>query len=183
MMKKYSLPFPRSYWVVPGKFLAGYYPGSRDPVTARKKLKSLLDHGIRYVINLMEKEEKNFNGEMFQPYESQLHPLAKEMEISVKLMRMQIQDMDVPTAEGMIAILDEIDRLLNQNRVIYVHCWGGRGRTGTVVGCYLARHGLAVGEAALDLLAELRKNDPISHLPSPETKIQADFVRSWTKGK
>jgi protein-tyrosine phosphatase len=180
---KLSVPYPRSYWVVPGKFLAGYYPGSRDPVTARKKLKSLLDHGIRCVINLMEKGEKNFSGEMFQPYESQLQPLAKEMDISVKLVRMQIRDMGVPSGEDMITILDEIDRLLDQNGALYVHCWGGRGRTGTVVGCYLARHDLAVGEATLDLLAELRKKDPISHLPSPETKIQADFVRSWTKGR
>jgi len=182
-MKKYSLPFPRSYWVVPGKFLAGYYPGSRDPATAKEKLKSLLEHGIRHIINLMEKDEKNFSDEVFQPYEYQLQLLAKEIDIPVKVIHMAIRDMDVPTAEGMITILDEIDRVLDHNGALYLHCWGGRGRTGTVVGCYLARHGLAVGEAALDFLAELRKDDPISHLPSPETEIQADFVRSWSKGK
>jgi hypothetical protein len=42
---------------------------------------------------------------------------------------------------------------------------------------------MAVGEAALDLLEELRRNDPISNLPSPETKIQAEFVLTWPKGK
>ena len=182
-MKKYSLPFPRSYWVVPGRFLAGYYPGSRDPAKARKKLKSLLEHGIRHIINFMEKGEKNFSGEVFRPYEYQLQLLANERDIRVEVVHLQIPDMHIPATEGMIAILDEIDRVLDQNGILYVHCWGGRGRTGTVVGCYLARHGLAVGQAALDLLAELRKDDPISHLPSPETKSQADFVRSWIKGR
>jgi hypothetical protein len=42
-MNKPTVPFPRSYWVVPGKFLAGYYPGSRDSVTAQAKLKNLLE--------------------------------------------------------------------------------------------------------------------------------------------
>ncbi len=180
---KLTVPFPRSYWVVPGKFLAGYYPGSRDSATTRLKLKNLLEHGVRHIINLMEKEERNFSGETFEPYEAQLHLLAREMDIPIKLVYMPIRDMDVPTVEGMVAILDEIDRAMEQNGVVYVHCWGGRGRTGTVVGCYLARHELAVGEAALDMLSKLRQNDPISHLASPETKIQAEFVRSWAKAK
>ena len=30
---------------------------------------------------------------------------------------------------------------------VYVHCWGGIGRTGTVVGCWLVRHGMTGDEA------------------------------------
>ena len=108
--------------------------------------------------------------------------MAKEMDISIELVHMPIRDMNIPLVEGMVSILDEIDRAMERNPAVYLHCWGGRGRTGTVVGCYLARHGMAVGEAALDLLGELRQNDPISHLPSPETEIQAEFVRNWPQG-
>ena len=182
-MNKPTVPFPRSYWVVPGKLLAGYYPGSRDSVTAEAKLKGLLEYGIRHIINLMEKDERNFEGEGFLPYEQQLHTTAQQMDTPIELVYMPIPDMEIPPEEGMVAILDEIDRAVEQNPAVYLHCWGGRGRTGTVVGCYLARHGIAVGEAALDLLSELRQNDPISHLPSPETEIQADFARSWPEGK
>jgi protein tyrosine/serine phosphatase len=182
-MKKYSVPFPRSYWVVPGKFLAGYYPGSRDSVKSQAKLKNLLRHGIRHIVNLMERDEDNFQGEKFVPYEDQLQALAEEIDIAIELVHMPIRDMNVPLMEVMCSILDEIDRATEQNPAVYLHCWGGRGRTGTVVGCYLARHGMAVGEAALDLLEELRRNDPISNLPSPETKIQAEFVLTWPKGK
>jgi protein tyrosine phosphatase len=167
---KLTVPFPRSYWVVPGKFLAGYYPGSRDPLTAQRKLEGLLEHGIRQVINLMEEHEHNFSGETFIPYEQQLEDIAEKADIPLKLVHMPIRDTDVPTVEGMVAILDEIDRTIRQNPCVYLHCWGGRGRTGTAVAC------------SLDLLSTLRQNDPISHLSSPETEIQAQFVRSWVKG-
>jgi protein tyrosine/serine phosphatase len=181
-MVKRAVPFPRSYWVVPGKFLAGYYPGSRDPSTAQKKLEGLLEHGVRHVINLMEEHEHNFSGETFVPYEQQLEDIAAAADIPIKLVHMPIRDTDVPTVEGMVAILDEIDRAIQQNPRVYLHCWGGRGRTGTAVGCYLVRHGIGVGETALDLLRTFRQNDPISHFSSPETEIQAQFVRSWVKG-
>ena len=178
-MKRPPVPFPRSFWVVPGKFLAGFYPGSRESETALTQLRSLLDYGIRRIVSLMEKNERNYKGELFVPYEDELFHIAAEMGIEVALDRMPIRDTDIPTVEGMIAILDRIDRSIEQGRPLYLHCWGGRGRTGTVVGCFLARHGVAAGEAALGLLQELRRNDPISHTPSPETKIQADFVRFW----
>jgi hypothetical protein len=39
-------PFERSYWVVPGKFLAGYYPGDLDKDMMSYKLNGLLSAGI-----------------------------------------------------------------------------------------------------------------------------------------
>ena len=168
---------------MPGKFLAGYYPGSRDSLTAQQKLKNLLAHGMRHFINLMERDEDNFQGEKFVPYEDLLQTMADEMNIPLELVHRPIRDMDVPLVADMISILDDIDRAMEHNPAVYLHCWGGRGRTGTVVGCYLARHGMAVGAAALDLLGSLRQNDPISHLPSPETKMQAEFVRKWPEGR
>jgi len=30
IMKNPKPPFDRSYWVIPGKFLAGFYPGDRQ---------------------------------------------------------------------------------------------------------------------------------------------------------
>jgi hypothetical protein len=49
-----KIPFNRSYWVVPGKLLAGGYPGSENPVEEERKLKGLFQAGIRHVISLME---------------------------------------------------------------------------------------------------------------------------------
>jgi protein-tyrosine phosphatase len=71
-------------------------------------------------------------------------------------------------------------RSISNNRPVYVHCRGGRGRTGTVVGCYLVRHGLT-GQGALERIKELRRNEPTGHLPSPEAREQVEMVLSWEK--
>ncbi len=71
----------------------------------------------------------------------------------------------------MVAALDTIDRLLDEGRTVYVHCWGGIGRTGTVVGSWLVRHQVTAPEQALDLLTELRASDRgAGHRRSPETQ-------------
>ena len=41
-----KVPFNRSYWVVPGKLLAGGYPGSEDPIEEERNLKGLIQAGI-----------------------------------------------------------------------------------------------------------------------------------------
>ena len=64
----HSVPYPRSYWVVPGKLLAGYYPGSENRHKAHLKLKGLLDHGIRHVINLLEPDEFNWDMKPSTPF-------------------------------------------------------------------------------------------------------------------
>ena len=57
--------------------------------------------------------------------------------------RHSIVDMDVPRSQQQTAgILDAIDKALEDGKNVYVHCWGGIGRTGTVVGCWLVRHGM-----------------------------------------
>ena len=71
---------------------------------------------------------------------------------------------------------------MERGRPVYVHCGGGIGRAATVVGCYLARHGMAAGDDVLKLIAELRENDPQSYKRSPGMQEQIDMVRSWTEG-
>jgi hypothetical protein len=52
--KERSVPFPHCYWVIPGRFLARRYPGSEDLAEADKRLKALLDHGLRTFMDLAE---------------------------------------------------------------------------------------------------------------------------------
>lgn len=58
-------PFPRSYWVVPGRLYAGAYPGDPDAKIMEEKLAALLDCGICRVVNLMEAQEVDHNGRQF----------------------------------------------------------------------------------------------------------------------
>jgi len=141
---KHSVPFNRSYWVVPGKFLAGCYPGSENNDDGHKKLKGLLNHGIRHIINLMEPDELNWDRKPFVSYEDQMKLIAESMGVDVTFDRMPIKDMRTSSRIEMIEILDRIDQSIENGKPVYIHCWGGRGRTGTVVGCYLARHGYGI---------------------------------------
>ena len=178
-----GVPFNRLYWVIAGKFLAGCYPGSEDQQQAFQKLTGLIDSGIRTVINLMEQNEFNWAGKAFEGYEKQMQSIAASMGHSVSFERLPIKDTWVPSRIEMIEILDRIDDSINDGKPVYLHCWGGRGRTGTVVGCYMARHALASGRNIPKMIQELRKNTEDHHMPSPEKPKQVDMVLSWIEAE
>jgi len=143
---------------------------------------SLLEAGILCVINLVEEEEQGTDGKPLRSYADLLTKLAKERNTDITYTRLSIRDVDVTSTATMKTILDVIDSQRVQQRPVYVHCWGGRGRTGTVVGCYLIRHGLALGEEALDQIRQLRREEETAGKPSPETDPQCDMVRMWKQG-
>jgi len=162
-------PTSSSYWVVPGLLLAGACPGDPDADEHRAKVQALLDAGIRTFVNLMEEDETNYAGEPFVPYQD----LAKQLCPDVRCYRHAIRDLSAPTRALMTAILDAIDDSLAAGSPVYGHCWGGVGRTGTVIGCWLLRHGHAASGNVLDVLMGLRKQDQERrHRMSPESAEQ-----------
>jgi hypothetical protein len=178
-----SLPFERSYWVIPGRMLAGGYPGDPDPATETRKLSGLLEAGVQTVINLMEVDEVNARGAPFLPYKDTLRQLAQARQAELDHLHYPIAHLGAPSYQQMRLILDTVDDLLAQGRRIYLHSRSGNGRTGTVVGCFLARHGLASGEAILERLAHLRQGMPGAEAPSPETAVQQKMVLEWREGE
>lgn len=174
-----TFPFPRSYWVEPGRLLAGYYPGDKDPRAEGSKLKALIESGVSRVINLMEEQEVDHHGQPFVPYEPRLQAFARQLGRTVDCDRFAIKDRSVPSVAEMVEILDCLDEALARREVVYVHCWGGRGRTGTVIACYLQRTRGLSGSAALSLLAELTQENKRAFWPAPEMPCQREFVRTW----
>ena len=53
-------PIPASYWAEPDHFLGGEYPGAKGEVTARKKLRALLDAGVTFFLDLTEEGEGGY---------------------------------------------------------------------------------------------------------------------------
>ncbi len=85
----------------------------------------------------------------------------------------------------MRAILDAIDQHHEAGRVVYVHCWGGIGRTGMTVGCWLVRHGLAPAEALARVNDGFRSIPKLARMPgrtSPDTSAQTQVVLRWRAG-
>jgi protein-tyrosine phosphatase len=174
-------PFGRSYRVVPGQFLAGAYPGVMRLDQSRALLEGLLDAGIRFVVNLTPEFETELYG--LEAYEETLTHLAEGKGLRVECLRVPIRDTGIPTVTKMKMILDEVDGAMDQGKPVYVHCLAGRGRTGTVVGCWLMRHGKATAGKVLAMIKDLRKSDPASFQPSPENDRQRLMVTSWKPGQ
>jgi hypothetical protein len=171
-------PFTRSYWVVPHRILAGYLPGDKITLAATAKCSALLGAGVRTVINLMEETERDWQGDLFLPYEETLRQCASLLGTGAAMLRFPVRDIDVPSPGHMRSILNAIDEALFHGGV-YVHCRGGRGRTGTAIGCWLVRHGIASPENVIAALASLTAHDRQSFPCIPETTAQQQFVRSW----
>jgi hypothetical protein len=161
--------------VIAGKLLAGEYPCSLYEEEARVKISNLLGLGIDWFLDLIRAGE-------LVPYEPRLKELAAAGGQVYQYTRSEIIDFGIPTVKQMRSILDGIDRAVLENHRVYLHCWGGVGRTGAVVGCFLVRHGLN-GMEALAKLERLRQVIP-AHLrrPSPESPDQYAIVLNWKVG-
>jgi hypothetical protein len=182
MGQKEFVPFEGCYHI-DTQLMAGPYPAAVSFQVADRKLRALLDAGIDYFIDLTEADEGRMFGRPLIPYQSQLEEIAGENGIPFVHRRFPTEDMEVPDERQMITILDDIDAARSSGHHVYVHCLGGVGRTGTVIGCWLARHGVAVGDEALEAIALLRDYQPGRDLHSPQTSQQCDMVRGWTAGR
>jgi protein-tyrosine phosphatase len=96
--------------------------------------------------------------------------------------QLPIKDLLVPMERHMTRILNQIDLCIKHGKPVYVHCLGGIGRTGSVVGCYLVHHGLATGKNVLDMIRDLQKDTENSGRESPETREQRQMVVERQRG-
>ena len=167
-------PIPDSYWLVDGKLLAGEYPATSNPAATREKLAKFLDAGIRTFVDLTEHRD------YLAKYDEALRALADERGIETRHIRFGIPDLCIPSDPSLTRrVLDTIRDEIAKGRPVYVHCWGGIGRTGTMIGCWLVEQGMS-GPEALERIAELRKELPDGFRRSPETEEQRRYVCEWT---
>jgi hypothetical protein len=177
-MQSPQLPVPlaRSYWVFPGLFLAGEHPGDFDDVSTAARLLALLNAGIRTFLDLTIEEEPPLYGRL-------LRRLEQERAYDLTIVRIGLRDMSVPSVLTTKRALDVIDGAIKDKSPIYIHCWAGLGRTGTLVGCYLQRHGISTSENVLEKIAELRRPMSGNFDRSPQTEEQIARVQQWMKGE
>lgn len=170
-------PREMSYWVVPGRFLAAEYPRCKNEAESKIILQKLIDFGINHFIDLTEPTANDRPDGHLEPYQHILDQCNEKRDDDHQLRRSNfpIKDGFIPkTYHEMDQILDQIDQFLCQGDIIYLHCWGGVGRTGTVVDCWLHRH-----------LNGLISNHPdINHFhpnenPPPKNGFQLNLLDLW----
>ena len=189
-------PNPFSYWVVQGKLLAGEYPGNQfswNPAifcasvvhtaraliatnfrfwnTTSSKVSSLIDAGVGTIVDLTEEHERSH-------YVDRLYFEGNLRCTSIKYRRFAIVDRSVPSKKVMKEILDFIETEITEVRVVYLHCFRGLGRTGTVVGCYLVRNGVERSRVT-SVISNLRKGVAGDFRKSPENHFQMSFINNW----
>ena len=164
-------PDPNTYWVVPGKLLAGEYPGAQESEEARRRLRKFLQAGVRHFIDLTEAGK-------LEPYDKLLR---KEGGSGTSYTRIPIRDESVPEQpKTMAAIIAAIDRGITEGGITYVHCWGGVGRTGLAVACWLQQRYQTSDEALTNLADRWRSCAKSIRRPrSPETSEQVKWVKKW----
>jgi atypical dual specificity phosphatase len=84
-----------------------------------------------------------------------------------------VEDMEAPTQEQIERCVSAIDRGLDQNMGVAVHCTAGLGRTGVVLACHLVARGMSADNA----IARVRRLRP----GSVETDEQALAVEEFAR--
>jgi len=177
LLNTHQTPLENSYWIIPGKLLAGEYPRTKEQQTSRSRLETMFRAGITRFIDL------TTHNDNLADYEEVLRDVSGGW---AKRLNFPIPDVSIPTNPNqMLDILDAIDIALCEGHGVYIHCWGGVGRTGTVVGCWLKRHlggkicqtYLTASKTLDDLWKECPKSLKKHH--SPETTEQRAFIDNW----
>lgn len=171
-----ALPRPHAncYWLIPGRLLAGEYPADDDPRVMARQTQALLDAGVTHCFDLTHESEA------LPPYAVSLAQAAAGRGVTASTQRFSVADFGVPSVDGMRRTLAAIDTALGTGGTVYLHCRGGIGRTGTVVGCLLREQGFDA-DAAIAVIRRkwqvMAKRIAAPH--SPETAEQRAFIAAW----
>jgi protein-tyrosine phosphatase len=148
--------------IEPGRLIAGRHPCALGREEAVHEVRDLVHQGVTLFLDLTRPGE--------------LEPYAALVAEPARYVNRPLVDFSIPTRDGLVAILDEIDAELASGGLVYVHCWAGCGRTGVVVGSWLVRHGVDPADA-------LRRIADARGLGCPQTLEQRVFVLDWRAGQ
>lgn len=175
-----NVPIANSYLVHSGmKIYAGEYPGDKDVQACKSKVGPYgYFHEVKFFYDLT--------------CEGELVPYSRFLRPGTEHVRFPVPDCGVPHDTRPVALL--LDRIIRNASdatgncdKTYIHCWGGVGRTGTIVACLYAwllkGKGLSADEMYRRAMEQLQ--DSFSRCPksryrtSPENQLQRDFVRRF----
>lgn len=151
-----NAPTAESFWIEESTLLAGRYPHAGT-------VPALVAAGVTLFVDLTDPVDRH------PPYEQLLAD-------GVRRTSVPFADFTAGTEESVARALDAIDGEIALGGLPYVHCLGGCGRTGTVIGCRLVRHGLSPEDA----MAHYREaSAAVCGGRCPEVGSQREMIRAW----
>mmetsp|Transcript_35444 Transcript_35444/g.90718 ORF Transcript_35444/g.90718 Transcript_35444/m.90718 type:complete len:357 (+) Transcript_35444:311-1381(+) len=186
-------PTPWCNWVIKRHMLAGAYPASLDDRDTEDILSTLLEAGVTTFVCLqaevsLEVTESSWrSGRGLRPYIkdaqrilSHAHALgnARITQPKIDFLHLSIIDGSVTSDEAMTRLRDDCCARILRGEVLYIHCWGGHGRTGTLVCLILSMlYGMGAPSALHLCQAYHDTRSYPQHVKSPQTPIQRAQVQ------
>jgi hypothetical protein len=172
---------------------AGAFPGEFDTVGVNRNLIACLNWGITEFVCLQseykgETNNAKWHEKNLRPYHLDLkkilnsrvnHPtLLPSVPSEIQFKHFPIADLQTISDAETLQIAKEVANDLDNGKVIYLHCWGGHGRTGVIVCIVLhIKFKLTADEAIERCQTCHDKRDWSCNTPSPQTIGQRDQVR------
>lgn len=169
-------------WLVPGRVMLGRYPGSGRGQRVDAVVDALRTAGVTTFVCLQSELPPQDSGAANPPGFENYHAAAVNFDgPAPSFVHFGIPDRepagDLDSLRSLVA--DLAARVLKNGECLFIHCWGGKGRTGLVAACLLGLLYESLGaEEALDRVqayAETRTKSIVS----PETDPQRDQVRAF----
>jgi hypothetical protein len=204
-------------WIIPGWIMVGQYPGENPELSGPTAdevhshlSKITQDAGVNLFCSLQSEIPPQLdynawnrvNGQVYlsdirdrkqfpRPF-THYAPLVRSITIDERcqFLHWPIDDLSVPRDSQslqtlLLKLLTAIDE---DNRRVYIHCWGGRGRAGLTAGCLLS---LIFPELDATTILDLvqagydtrlgAEEMPYGLSKSPQTDSQRQFVRDFVK--
>ena len=189
------------FWLIPGHVLCGSYPGP-SPGQPNFKTECILDAGVNTYVCLQDElppqdapwpEEGVPNlSERAKWAMGNFMSYREAAGCNARFLHYGLPDLSpAESLDALDALVCDMQRRVEAGDKLYLHCWGGRGRTGLVAACLLgALYGDIDAEEALqrvqryyDLRQPLGRESMCltgsARKLSPETEGQRNQVRDW----
>jgi hypothetical protein len=197
--EKYIGPHPESNWVILGQLIAGAFPGDKNIEKTEENLLAILQTGVTCFVCLQTEYNPDATEESVQsekdirPYMNDLTrmfagnavvPAVAEamthLQITLEdleFIHVPIKDCGVTNDSIVQSLVEKLYEKIVQGKILYVHCWGGHGRAGTVICILLAKlYDMSAYEAMrYNNVVHMFRKSPVP-IGSPQTGQQMDQV-------
>ncbi|KAG1669302.1 hypothetical protein FOA52_014863 [Chlamydomonas sp. UWO 241] len=186
---------PFANWLVPGRVMLGRYPHVEKSRCAseeqgRAQLKAVLGAGVSTFVCLQDElpPQGSFPAgatiegfAAYKPVAESIRAAAGGGAAPLHFVHAPIVDMDTPLTAMLHRLLADLRTRLAGGETLYIHCWGGRGRAGTVGATLLASAFGVQIEEALERVQRAYNTRNDEQPKSPETAAQFAFIRRYAE--